>query len=210
MFVPRSTIHEAQVHRALWLWANGYITKESHDAAKGTKRGGILKAMGPDGKCTKITNFSKEQWDEVSDIHVRDAWSVEQEKLRVIQGDIDTAINTIRDRKMKKRKASGPDSSRVAKKGRCTAYEHRIVSSDSDIWYRLIYFCGIRSNASLRLDRCAFLFYLHTFSNHRSLLSYPRRVVSALSFESPWTVLLCLFADPLGQMYEESVVTSTN
>jgi hypothetical protein len=123
------------VHRALWLWANGYITKESHDTAKMTKRSSILKAQGPDGKCTKITNFSKEQWDEISDIHVRDAWSVELEKLRVIQGDIDAAVNTIRERKTKKRKAGGPNSNRVMKKGRVSAYEHRIISSDSDIWY---------------------------------------------------------------------------
>ncbi|KAH9013473.1 hypothetical protein EDB85DRAFT_2158167 [Lactarius pseudohatsudake] len=72
------------VHRALWLWANGYISKESYDAGLAQKKNGILKALGPDGKFTKTTNFSKEQWEEISDIHTRDVWSVEPEKLRVV------------------------------------------------------------------------------------------------------------------------------
>ena len=100
-----------------------------------TKHSSILKAQGPDGKCTKITNFSKEQWDEISDIHVRDTWSVELEKLQVIQGDIDAAVNTIHKCKTKKRKAGGPNSNCVMKKGQVSAYEHWIISSDSDIWY---------------------------------------------------------------------------
>ncbi|KAH8984070.1 hypothetical protein EDB86DRAFT_3084773 [Lactarius hatsudake] len=94
------------VHRALWLWANGYISKESYDAALSQKKSGILKVLGPDGKCTKTTNFSKEQWEEISDIHVRDVWSVEQEKLQVIRGDINKAVDQIRNRKPTKRRAT--------------------------------------------------------------------------------------------------------
>ena len=155
------------MHRALWLWANGYITKESHDTAKMTKRSSILKAQGPDGKCTKITNFSKEQWDEISDIHIRDAWSVELEKLRVIQGDIDAAVDTIRKRKTKKRKAGGLNSNRVMKKGQVSAYEHRIVSSDSDIWYvQFIFVVFVLIASLLDLCQCAIILSL---SNHRSL-----------------------------------------
>jgi hypothetical protein len=144
------TVHEGQVHRALWLWAEGYITKESHDAAKVTKSSSILKAHGPDGRSTKLTNFSKEQWDEISDLHVRDAWSIEQEKLRVIQRDIELAVDTIRDRKARKRKASGSDTTRVVKKGRGSAYERRIASSDSDIWCVCI-LGGIHYESSNRL-----------------------------------------------------------
>ncbi|KAH9010527.1 hypothetical protein EDB84DRAFT_1583677 [Lactarius hengduanensis] len=92
------------VHRALWLWANGYISKESYDAGLAQKKNGILKALGPDGKFTKTTNFSKEQWEEISDIHTRDVWSVEPEKLRVVRADIDTAVNRIRNRKPTKRR----------------------------------------------------------------------------------------------------------
>ncbi|KAH9015678.1 hypothetical protein EDB84DRAFT_1443360 [Lactarius hengduanensis] len=74
-----------EVHRALWLWANGYISKERYNAGLAQKKNGILKVLGPDGKCTKTTNFSKEQWEEISDIHTRDIWSVEPEKLRAIE-----------------------------------------------------------------------------------------------------------------------------
>ncbi|KAH8997212.1 hypothetical protein EDB86DRAFT_3076798 [Lactarius hatsudake] len=85
---------------------HGYISKESYDAALSQKKSGILKVLGPDGKCTKTTNFSKEQWEEISDIHVRDVWSVEQEKLQVIRGDINKAVDQIRNRKPTKRRAT--------------------------------------------------------------------------------------------------------
>ncbi|KAH9021770.1 hypothetical protein EDB85DRAFT_2152145 [Lactarius pseudohatsudake] len=122
------------VHRALWLWANGYISKESYDAALGQKKSGILKVLGPDGKCTKTTNFSKEQWEEISDIHVRDVWSVEQEKLQVIRGDINKAVDQIRNRKPTKRRAGGREADRSVKKSRGLEHDCRIASSDSDFW----------------------------------------------------------------------------
>ncbi|KAH9009962.1 hypothetical protein EDB84DRAFT_1446027 [Lactarius hengduanensis] len=92
------------VHHALWLWANGYISKERYNAGLAQKKNGILKVLGPDGKCTKTTNFSKEQWEEISDIHTRDIWSVEPEKLRAIRADIDMAVNQIRRCKPTKRR----------------------------------------------------------------------------------------------------------
>ncbi|KAH8985512.1 hypothetical protein EDB86DRAFT_2833094 [Lactarius hatsudake] len=105
------------VHRALWLWANGYISKESYDAALSQKKSGILKVLGPDGKCTKTTNFSKEQWEEISNIHICDVWSVEQEKLQVIRGDINKAVDQIRNRKPTKCRASRREVDRTHKQG---------------------------------------------------------------------------------------------
>ncbi|KAH9023365.1 hypothetical protein EDB84DRAFT_1440984 [Lactarius hengduanensis] len=122
------------VHHALWLWANRYISKESYDAALGQKKSGILKVLGPDGKCTKTTNFSKEQWEEISDIHVRDVWSVEQEKLQVIQGDINKAVDQIHNRKRTKHRAGGREADRSVKKSRGLEHDCRIASSDSNFW----------------------------------------------------------------------------
>ena len=77
------------MHCALWLWANGYITKESHNNAKLNKStSSILKVRGQDSKFTKRTNFSKDQWEELSDMHMRDVLSIEPEKLHVIDGVI--------------------------------------------------------------------------------------------------------------------------
>ncbi|KAH9021448.1 hypothetical protein EDB85DRAFT_1895658 [Lactarius pseudohatsudake] len=89
---------------------SGYISKESYDAALGQKKSGILKVLGPDGKCTKTTNFSKEQWEEISDIHIRDVWSVEQEKLQVIRGDINKAVDQIHNHKPTKCRAGGREA----------------------------------------------------------------------------------------------------
>src|ERR1700761_672611 len=170
--VIRST-HGAQVHRALWLWANGYITKESYEKAQESKRGGtgILKALGPDGKPTKTTNFSKDQWDEISSMHVRDAWSVEREKLQVIRGDIDKAVDTIRNHKLTKRKANAEESDRLAKKSWGSCFEHRIASSDSDVWYVSNFLhCYTRSNTSNRFFQIfVLLFFITHILNNRSL-----------------------------------------
>ncbi|KAH9011303.1 hypothetical protein EDB85DRAFT_2160104 [Lactarius pseudohatsudake] len=126
------------VHRALWLWANGYISKESYDAGLAQKKNGILKALGPDGKFTKTTNFSKEQWEEISDIHTRDVWSVEPEKLRLVRADIDTAVNRIRNRKPTKRRVRR-EADQLVKKSRGLGDEYRIASSDSDFWFVLFF-----------------------------------------------------------------------
>ncbi|KAH9039154.1 hypothetical protein EDB85DRAFT_1887622 [Lactarius pseudohatsudake] len=126
------------VHRALWLWANGYISKESYDAGLAQKKNGILKALGPDGKFTKTMNFSKEQWEEISDIHTRDVWSVEPEKLRVVRADIDTAVNRIRNRKPTKRRVRR-EADQLVKKSWGLGDEYRIASSDSDFWFVLFF-----------------------------------------------------------------------
>ncbi|KAH9021374.1 hypothetical protein EDB84DRAFT_1565350 [Lactarius hengduanensis] len=114
------------VHRALWLWANRYISKESYDAGLAQKKNGILKALGPDGKFTKTTNFSKEQWEEISDIHTRDVWSVEPEKLRVVRADIDTAVNRIRNRKPTKRRVRR-EADQLVKKSRGLGDEYELL-----------------------------------------------------------------------------------
>jgi hypothetical protein len=48
------------IHHTIWLWANGYIKKESHDSAKLTQCSSIIKVKGSDSKISKIINFSKE------------------------------------------------------------------------------------------------------------------------------------------------------
>jgi hypothetical protein len=63
---------------------------------------------GPDGKISKTTNFSKDQWEEISDMHVRDVWAVhgERDKILLIEGAIRNAVDLLRSRKyIKKRKA---------------------------------------------------------------------------------------------------------
>ncbi|KAH9022626.1 hypothetical protein EDB85DRAFT_1895155 [Lactarius pseudohatsudake] len=144
------------VHRALWLWANGYISKESYDAALGQKKSGILKVLGPDGKCTKTTNFSKEQWEEISDIHVRDVWSVEQEKLQVIRGDINKAVDQIRNRKPTKCRAGGREADRSDPQ---TRWEHggKVLTQ---VWQQV----GLSTLSSLPTSSPPFLLSAHPVS----------------------------------------------
>ncbi len=55
----------------------------------------------------KTTNFSREQWVEISDMHVCDVWAVEPEKRSIIQGAIQAAADILRSSKYaKKCKAS--------------------------------------------------------------------------------------------------------
>ena len=86
----------------------------------------------------KTTNFSREQWVEISDMHVRDAWAVESEKLTLIKGAVETAADAIRSRRyVRKRKArdSEQDLEQVAKKSRGSGYQHQIAPSDEDFWF---------------------------------------------------------------------------
>jgi hypothetical protein len=121
------------VHRALWLWAKGYITKESHDNARLSKGSSIIKVRGQDGRYTKSTNFSKDQWGEISDMHMRDVLAIEPEKLRVLEGDIRDSIKIVRHRRSIKRCRRSPESNRLDKKARGSGYEDRAASSDSDV-----------------------------------------------------------------------------
>jgi len=120
------------VHRALWLWAKGYITKESHDSAKLTRGSGIIKVMSQDGKFTKKTNFSKDQWDEISDMHMRGILAIGPEKLRVIEGAIQTFADILRCRKSIKKYKGESEETSLDEKAQGLGYQHRAVSSDSD------------------------------------------------------------------------------
>ena len=126
-------IHDTQVHRALWLWAKGYITKESHESAKLSKSSSILKVRSQDGKFTKKTNFSKDQWDEISDMHMRDILIIGPDKLRVIEGEIRAAADILRRRKSVKKCRVEPEENRSDKKARGSGYQHRVASSDLDV-----------------------------------------------------------------------------
>src|ERR1700692_2694437 len=87
-------------------------------------------------KYTKTTNFSKEQWDEISDIHARDVWALqaEEDKLQLIVGAVEESIDDLRRRKqIRKRKPSERDIAQLAKKARGTGYQRRIAMSDSDV-----------------------------------------------------------------------------
>ena len=123
------------MHRALWLWANGYITKESHDNAKLNKStSSILKVRGQDGKFTKRTNFSKDQWEELSDMHMRDVLSIEPEKLHVIDGVIREAADMIVAQRKEVKKGKGArEANQSDKKARGSGYQCRVASSDSDV-----------------------------------------------------------------------------
>ena len=121
------------MHRALWLWAKGYITKESHDSAKATKGNSIMKVKGQDGKFTKATNFSKDQWDETSDFHMRDVQAIGPEKLRILEGDIRASVNVIRRLRTAKKFKDGSEANQLEKKARGSGYQDRAASSDSDV-----------------------------------------------------------------------------
>ena len=127
-------IHAVQVHRALCLWAGGYITKESHDNAKLNKGSSILKLRGLDGRLTKMTNFSKDQWDEISALHMRDVTDIQLQKRRVLEGDIRNSVNSIiRKCKSVKMSKGGQGANPLDKKVWGSAYQHQAASSDPDV-----------------------------------------------------------------------------
>ena len=72
-----------------------FLIKESHDAAKLTKSTCIIKVKGSDGKVVKMMNFSKEQWEEISDMHTCDLWSIETHKLLVIEAAVVCATKVL-------------------------------------------------------------------------------------------------------------------
>jgi hypothetical protein len=90
---------------------------------------------GLDGKYTKATNFSREQWVEISDMHVHDAWAVEPEKLPIIRRDVQAATNIIHSRKyVKKHKAAEQEVNQLVKKARGSRYQHQVTASNDDFW----------------------------------------------------------------------------
>lgn len=123
---------------------------------------------GPDGKISKTTNFSKDQWEEISDMHVRDVWAVhgERDKILLIEGAIRNAVDLLRSRKyIKKRKADEREIERLAKKARGSGYQHPIAASDSDIWF-----------VSNHFDVCILILFLDSASGlpyHLEVLRSP-------------------------------------
>ena len=53
-----------------------------------TKSSSVVKVVGKDSKFTKTTNFSKDEWDVISDVHMHNVFTLEPEKLQVVEGDI--------------------------------------------------------------------------------------------------------------------------
>jgi hypothetical protein len=83
-----------------------------------------------------MTNFSQEQWVEISDMHIRDVWAVELEKRLVIQCAIQAAADILRSSKYaKKRKAGEQDVNRLAKKAQGSGYQHQVAVSNEDFWF---------------------------------------------------------------------------
>lgn len=126
-------IHGIQVYRALWLWAEGYITKESHDNAKLTKSSSIIKERSQHGRFTKRTNFSKDRLERISDAHMRDVLAIGIEKLRVLEGDIRDSVDIVRRRRGTKKVKVEPGASQLDNKAWGSGYQHRAASSDSDV-----------------------------------------------------------------------------
>ena len=89
--------------------------------------------MSQNGKVTKKTNFSKDQWDEISDMHMRDILVIGPEKLRVIRGDIQTSAEVLCRRTSVKMCKEESEENRSDEKARGSGYQHRVVSSDSDV-----------------------------------------------------------------------------
>jgi len=116
-------IHDIQVNHALWLWARGYITKESHDNAKVTKSSSIIKVIGKDSKFMKTTNFSKDQWDMISNVHMHDVFTLEPEKLRVVGGDIQASTLSILSQ-CKKSSKGRSEANQLDKKALGSGYKH--------------------------------------------------------------------------------------
>ena len=110
------------------MWAKGYITKESHDNTKLTKGSGIIKLKSKEGRFTKTTNFSKDQWGELSDIHMRDALVIGPDKLQVIEGEIQAAVSKILCQR-KKPKVGRLETNWLEKKDR---FQYQIALSNSD------------------------------------------------------------------------------
>jgi hypothetical protein len=126
-----------QVHRALWLWSKGHITYESciNAKTKGSKNGGgILKSTGADGRVTKRTNFSRDQWENESDKHILDIWACDDDCLALIKAAVQMAKQSIMVEKSKGKRKAAVDAGTEAKRSRRSSYTERVVS-DSDYWY---------------------------------------------------------------------------
>jgi hypothetical protein len=100
-----------------------------------TKSSSIIKVKGRDGRFTKETNFSKDRWDAISDMHMRDVLAVEPEKLRVLEGDIQNSVDILRNRKhvTLKKRGGEREANQSDKFAQGSGYQHRAALSDSDV-----------------------------------------------------------------------------
>lgn len=172
------------MERALWLWSDGYITKESHDHAKLTKSSSIVKVRGIHGRLTKKTNFSKDECGVNSDIHMRDVMTIEPEKLRVLEGDIRaSAAKILSERRGTTKRRAGPAGS-SDKNARRSGYERRIASSDSDFWFVPPFLSYVDTILTLSLDRISLGHLLNNLIFHH----FPR------SFGPPAFKLFLLYS----------------
>jgi hypothetical protein len=121
-----------QVHRALWLWAEGHITYEGYIEAKNTDgrvSRSIQKPVGPSGKHTRETHFSKSRWEGEADKHILGVWTLDDERLTKIREDTKAAQSVLLLKVRGRRKASSQTGK--GKKHARGAYTARVVS-DSD------------------------------------------------------------------------------
>jgi len=81
----------------------------------------------------KKTNFSKDQWDKISDMHMRDILIIGPDKLQVIEGEIQAAANILRRHKSVKKCKVEPEENRLDKKARGSGYQHQVALSDLDV-----------------------------------------------------------------------------
>jgi hypothetical protein len=104
----------------------GYIEAKITD---GRVSRSIQKTLGPSGKLTNETHFSKSRWEGEADKHILGVWTLDDECLTKIREDTKAAQSVLLLKVRGKRKAS----SQTGKGKKCArgAYAARIVS-DSD------------------------------------------------------------------------------
>jgi len=87
---------------------------------------------GQDGKFTKATNFSKDHWDGISDLHMRDVLVLGPEKLSILEGEIQNSVDIIRQHKHVALKKCKEEAEQLDKKAQGSGHQHRAASSDTD------------------------------------------------------------------------------
>jgi len=87
---------------------------------------------GQDGKFMKATNFSKDHWDGISDLHMRDVLVLGPEKLSVLEGEIQNSVDIICQCKRIALKKCKEEAKQLDKKARGSGHQHQAASSDTD------------------------------------------------------------------------------
>ena len=96
---------------------------------------------GQDGKFTKATNFSKDHWDGISDLHMCDVLVLGPEKLSVLEGEVQNSVDIIRQCKCVTLKKCKEEAEQLDKKAWGSGHQHRAASSDTDFWSVPPVFC---------------------------------------------------------------------